>query len=36
MAESLSGVIEHVTFHNPDTGCVRRVQAGGRLGIVTA
>jgi exodeoxyribonuclease V alpha subunit len=36
MAESLSGVIERVTFHNSETGfAVLRVQAGGRRGIVT-
>ncbi len=36
MAESLSGVIERVTFHNPETGwCVLRVQARGRRGFVT-
>jgi exodeoxyribonuclease V alpha subunit len=36
MAETLSAVIERVTFHNPDTGwCVLRVQARGRRGIVT-
>ena len=36
MAESLSGIIERVTFHNPDTGfAVLRVQAGGRRGLVT-
>jgi exodeoxyribonuclease V alpha subunit len=36
MAESLSGTIERVTFHNPDTGfVVLRVQATGRRGLVT-
>jgi exodeoxyribonuclease V alpha subunit len=36
MPESLSGVIERVTFHNPETGfAVLRVQATGRRGIVT-
>lgn len=36
MAEALSGVIERVTFHNPDTGfVVLRVQAQGRRGLVT-
>jgi exodeoxyribonuclease V alpha subunit len=36
MKESLSGVIERVTFHNPDTGfAVLRVQVQGRRGIVT-
>ena len=36
MAEQLSGVIERVTFHNPDTGfAVLRVQARGRRGLVT-
>jgi exodeoxyribonuclease V alpha subunit len=36
MAETLSAVIERVTFHNPETGwCVLRVQARGRRGIVT-
>ena len=36
MAESLSGVIERVTFHNLDTGfAVLRVLAGERRGIVT-
>jgi exodeoxyribonuclease V alpha subunit len=36
MAERLSGVIERVTFHNPETGfAVLRVQAAGRRGIVT-
>jgi exodeoxyribonuclease V alpha subunit len=35
MTESLSGIIERVTFHNPDNGfAVLRVQAGGR-GLVT-
>ncbi|HZV05522.1 MAG TPA: ATP-dependent RecD-like DNA helicase [Gemmataceae bacterium] len=36
MAENLSGIIERVTFHNPDTGfAVLRVQVRGRLGLVT-
>lgn len=36
MTESLSGIIEHVTFHNPDNGfAVLRVQAKGRRGLVT-
>jgi exodeoxyribonuclease V alpha subunit len=36
MAEALSGIIERVTFHNPDNGfAVLRVQAGGRRGLVT-
>jgi exodeoxyribonuclease V alpha subunit len=36
MAENLSGIIERVTFHNPDTGfAVLRVQARGRRGLVT-
>jgi exodeoxyribonuclease V alpha subunit len=36
MAETLSGVIERVTFHNPDNGfAVLRVQANGRSGLVT-
>src|SRR5258708_6748627 len=36
MAETLSGVIERVTFHNPDTGfAVLRVVARGRRGLVT-
>jgi exodeoxyribonuclease V alpha subunit len=36
MAESLSGVIERVTFHNPENGfAVLRVQARGRPGLVT-
>jgi exodeoxyribonuclease V alpha subunit len=36
MAESLSGVIERVTFHNPDTGfAVLRVQSAGRRGLFT-
>ena len=35
MAEQLSGVVERVTFHNPDTGfAVLRVQARGRRGPV--
>jgi exodeoxyribonuclease V alpha subunit len=36
MAETLSGTIERITFHNPETGfAVLRVQAGGRRGLVT-
>jgi exodeoxyribonuclease V alpha subunit len=36
MAEQLCGVIERVTFHNPETGfAVLRVQARGRRGLVT-
>jgi exodeoxyribonuclease V alpha subunit len=36
MKESLSGVIERVTFHNPGTGfAVLRVQAEGRRDLVT-
>jgi exodeoxyribonuclease V alpha subunit len=36
MAEELTGIIERVTFHNPDTGfAVLRVQARGRRGLVT-
>ena len=36
MAEKLSGIIERVTFHNPDTGfVVLRAQARGRRGLVT-
>jgi exodeoxyribonuclease V alpha subunit len=36
MKESLSGVIERVTFHSPETGfAVLRVQAQGRRGLVT-
>jgi exodeoxyribonuclease V alpha subunit len=36
MAETLSGVIERITFHNPDNGfAVLRVQANGRSGLVT-
>jgi exodeoxyribonuclease V alpha subunit len=36
MSESLSGIIERVTFHNPDTGfAVLRVQARGRRGLIT-
>jgi exodeoxyribonuclease V alpha subunit len=36
MAETLSGIIDRVTFHNPDTGfSVLRVQARGRRGLVT-
>ena len=36
MSETLSAIIERVTFHNPDTGfAVLRVQARGRRGLVT-
>src|SRR5437868_5522836 len=36
MAETLSGMIERVTFHNADNGfAVLRVQATGRPGLVT-
>lgn len=36
MAESLSGTIERVTFHNPDTGfAVLRVQTASRRSVVT-
>src|SRR6516165_3956872 len=36
MAEQLSGIIERVTFHNPENGfAVLRVQAPGRRGLVT-
>ena len=36
MAETLSGVIERVTFHNPENGfAVLRVQAAGVRGLVT-
>jgi exodeoxyribonuclease V alpha subunit len=36
MAENVSGVIERVTFHNPDTGfAVLRVQVRGRRGLAT-
>src|SRR5205814_10605758 len=36
MAETLSAIIERVTFHDPDTGfAVLRVQARGRRGVVT-
>src|SRR5437764_6401877 len=36
MAETLSGFIERVTFHNPENGfAVLRVKAGGRAGLVT-
>src|SRR5437899_743402 len=36
MTESLSGVIERVTFHNPENGfAVLRVQANGRSGLTT-
>jgi exodeoxyribonuclease V alpha subunit len=36
MSEPLSGIIEHVTFHNPDNGfVVLRVKAKGHRGLVT-
>jgi exodeoxyribonuclease V alpha subunit len=36
MAESLAGIIERVTFHNPESGfVVLRVQTGGRSAIAT-
>jgi exodeoxyribonuclease V alpha subunit len=36
MSETLTGTIERVTFHNPDSGfAVLRVHAGGRRGLVT-
>src|ERR671935_729786 len=36
MAETLSGAIERVTYHNPENGfAVLRVQAKGRPGLVT-
>src|ERR1700756_5031414 len=36
MAESLSGLIERVTFHNPENGfAVLRVQADGHSDLVT-
>jgi exodeoxyribonuclease V alpha subunit len=36
MAEHLSGTVERVTFHSPETGyAVLRVQARGRRGLVT-
>jgi len=36
MAETLSGIIERITFHNPENGfAVLRVQATGRRGLVT-
>ncbi len=36
MPEGLSGIIERVTFHNPETGyAVLRVQASGRRGQIT-
>jgi ATP-dependent exoDNAse (exonuclease V) alpha subunit len=36
MAETLSGSVERVTFHNPDSGfAVLRVKAGARRGVVT-
>ena len=36
MADSLTGIIERVTFHNPDSGfAVLRVAARGRRGVVT-
>src|SRR5919202_1099114 len=35
MPEALSGVVERVTFHNPENGyAVLRVQASGRPGLV--
>src|SRR5436305_6020735 len=35
MPEALSGIVERVTFHNPENGyAVLRVQAGGRGGLV--
>jgi exodeoxyribonuclease V alpha subunit len=35
MAETLNGIIERVTYHNPDSGfAVLRVQARGRRGLV--
>src|SRR5712692_2373658 len=36
MAETLSGIIERITFHNPENGfAVLRVQACGHRGLVT-
>jgi exodeoxyribonuclease V alpha subunit len=36
MAETLSGIIERITFHNPENGfAVLRVQANARRGLVT-
>ena len=36
MAEHLTGVVERITFHNPENGyAVLRVQADGRRGLVT-
>jgi exodeoxyribonuclease V alpha subunit len=36
MAESLSGTIERVTFHNPENGfAVLRIDCGGKRGLVT-
>jgi exodeoxyribonuclease V alpha subunit len=36
MAETLSGVVERVTYHNPENGfAVLRVQTGGRHGLAT-
>jgi exodeoxyribonuclease V alpha subunit len=36
MAETLSGIIERVTFHNPENGfAVLRVQASGHRGLIT-
>jgi exodeoxyribonuclease V alpha subunit len=36
MAETLSGIIERITFHNADTGfAVLQVQAGGKRGLTT-
>ncbi|MBX7105879.1 MAG: ATP-dependent RecD-like DNA helicase [Gemmataceae bacterium] len=36
MPESIAGIVERVTFHNPDTGwAVLRVQSGRQRGLVT-
>ncbi len=36
MEQNLTGIIERITFHNPENGfAVLRVQAGGRRGLVT-
>ena len=36
MPESLTGIIERVTFHNPENGfAVLRVQANGRPDLIT-
>jgi exodeoxyribonuclease V alpha subunit len=36
MADTVSGVIERITFHNPENGfAVLRIQASGRPGLVT-